>query len=162
MTIIVQGIPKPQPRVKAARRGGFVSIYTPGTADAWKAAVRDQARQYSFTKPQRDMEIKVSMFFFMPRPATHFRRRNGIQVLRSDAPAWVTTKPDIDNLAKAVMDALGPGDDWEGLWDDDRRVVQLFAMKLYGESTGAVIKVEQAQLSQIEGLIPRNPDQESQ
>jgi len=32
MTIVIHGVPKAQPRVKAYRRGSHVGVYTPNTA----------------------------------------------------------------------------------------------------------------------------------
>jgi len=58
--------------------------------------------------------IMVSMIFYMDRPAS--RRKD----------VWVPTTPDLDNLEKAVLDALN------GVaYEDDRFVVAKNAQKKY-------------------------------
>lgn len=140
MTLVIHGHPEPQPRVKATRCGGFVRMYTPDTADEWKAAVRAEARKAPWRFP-KGVPVSLRIAFILARPQAHFRRRKGIVELRDDAPEFVAMKPDVDNLVKAVMDAMGPGDDWRGLWDDDCQVVHLEAVKLYGPDCGAVVEV---------------------
>lgn len=140
MTLVIHGHPEPQPRVKARSCGGFVRMYTPDTADEWKAAVRAEARKAPWRFP-KGVPVTLLIAFVLARPQSHFRRRKGIVELREDAPLVVTTKPDVDNLTKAVMDAMGPGDDWRGLWDDDCQVVHVEAVKLYGPDCGAVVEV---------------------
>lgn len=140
ITLVIPGHPEPQPRVKARRCGGFVRVYTPETADAWKAAVRAEARKAPWRFPQ-GVPVSLRIAFVLARPQAHFRKRNGIPELRDDAPVFVATKPDADNLTKAVMDAMGPGPDWRGLWDDDCQVVHVEAVKLYGPDCGAVVEI---------------------
>ena len=147
ITLVIHGHPEPQPRAKATRCGGFVRMYTPDTADAWKAAVRAEARKAPWRFP-KGVPVSLRIAFVLARPQAHFRRRKGIIELRDDAPLFVTTKPDADNLTKAVMDAmtqdakkaLGPHG-WRGLWDDDCQVVYMEAVKLYGPDCGAVVEV---------------------
>lgn len=147
MTLVIPGHPEPQPRVKATRCGGFVRVYTPDTADAWKAAVRAEARNAPWRFP-KGVPVSLRIAFVLARPQAHFRRRKGIPELRDDAPEVVAIKPDVDNLTKAVMDAmsedakraLGPHG-WRGLWDDDCQVAHLEAVKIYGADCGAVVDV---------------------
>lgn len=140
INLVIHGHPEPQPRAKATRCGGFVRMYTPDTADAWKAAVRAEAKKAPWRFPKGE-PVSMRITFVLARPQAHFRRRKGITELRDDAPLFVATKPDVDNLTKAIMDAMGPGDDWRGLWDDDCQVVAVEAVKLYGPDCGAVVEV---------------------
>lgn len=49
-----------------------------------------------------------------------------------------TTKPDGDNILKVVLDALN------GLaYDDDRQVVKMCIIKVYGANPGLVVKVSE-------------------
>lgn len=133
LTFRVIGIPKGQPRARACIRGRHAGVYDPGTADAWKAAVRKAAASWwdkvPFTGP-----VAVDIDFLMPRPKAHYRRSE----LRDDAPAWCCTKPDRDNLDKAVLDALTA----MGFLRDDCIVVDGRVRKLYSnELPGAVVTV---------------------
>lgn len=79
--------------------------------------------------------VAAEFVFYMKRPKSHFRA-NGL--LRDTAPAFPLLYPDVDKLARAVMDALTAG----SAWDDDARVVDLTALKRYArqdQPVGVVI-----------------------
>ena len=128
----VPGEPKAQPRVKAARRGGFVKVYTPGTADEWKNAIRVTARQFMPSEKLMG-PLYLRLVFAMPRPQRLQAKKYAQETSRPH-----TSKPDIDNLAKAVMDSL---DEW---WGDDDQVVMIQASKWYarvGAESGVDINI---------------------
>lgn len=50
--------------------------------------------------------------------------------LSTKAPRFHTSKPDCDNLAKAVLDALSD----LGAWEDDRQVIRLTVCKEYARN----------------------------
>jgi len=120
----VNGIPKAQPRVKAYRRGNFVGVFDPGSANEWKARVAIAARDYA---PPQQLQgpLMLEMKFLMPRPKAHYRS-NG--ELRDDPPSHHISKPDLDNLAKAVMDAIS---DLGTIWRDDSQVAEVRMSKVY-------------------------------
>jgi len=114
----VVGIPKGQPRTRAFSRNGRAGVYDPGTADEWKFLIRTEAlRQFSAQKLRTFENPTFADFvFFFARPKSHFRS-NG--ELKPTAPKWMTSKPDRDNLDKAVLDALVNA----GILLDDKIVV---------------------------------------
>lgn len=123
VTLNVAGIPAAQPRQKFARRGNYVHTYTPKSADSWKSAIRAEAIK-SGVQIGKGVPVALSIVFTMPRPKS---RAGEIQHV---------VKPDIDNLAKAVMDALSDA----GVWHDDAQVYRLYVSKGYwGKQTGAEI-----------------------
>lgn len=138
LTFFVNGDPKGQPRARACRRGAFSGVYDPGTADAWKWAVRAAAKDVwdgqQFTGP-----LCVNLTFYFRRPKGHYRS-NG--ALKDTAPDFHTTKPDRDNLDKAVMDALTT----LGVWEDDCQVAEGKIRKLYASdgSVGAWVEIREA------------------
>ena len=77
--------------------------------------------------------LSVRLVFGMLRPKAHFK---SIYV-RPNAPKWHTSKPDADNLAKAVLDALV---DCKVI-DDDKRVALLYASKSYSTAAGCQITI---------------------
>ena len=123
----VPGLPVAQPRTKAAKRGKFVSVYTPSTADAWKASVVVQARQACTEFEPMSEAVKVQMGFYLPRPKAHYNSKGK---MKPTAPYWHTKKPDADNLAKAALDAITNS----GLWADDTIVADLRVLKSYAET----------------------------
>lgn len=127
------GPPKGQPRAKATRRGAFVRMYTPDTADEMKDGIRRLAVEAmargEWEHTTGPVEVVITAHF--ERPASHFRRVRGTDVLKQGSPIYHDQKPDSDNVAKAVMDALGPSGSWSGVWDDDKRVAALTVIKMY-------------------------------
>lgn len=126
LTFTVRGEPKAQPRVKAARIGGFVRVYTPKTADDWKGAVASAAAPFLYPEPFSG-PLALTLDFYLPRAKSHFNSKGS---LKESAPQHHTKKPDADNLAKAVMDALTDA----GLWEDDDQIVSLLARKHYADA----------------------------
>lgn len=64
-----------------------------------------------------DSPLQVVLQFAMPRPASAPKRRR----------TWPVGRPDLDKLARAVLDALTTAQ----VWRDDSRVVELIARKDY-------------------------------
>ena len=120
----VSGTPKAQPRVKAFVRGGHAGVYTPDSAESWKQAVRQEAvanaPESLITGP-----IRVELDFFLPRPKAHLDRHG---VPKAQSPVWHCKKPDLDNLIKAVTDAIT---DTQKVWLDDSQIYQITAVKTY-------------------------------
>jgi Holliday junction resolvase RusA-like endonuclease len=135
-----EGTPKGQPRPKAFSRGGIASVYDPGTAEGWKGEVALAAKEH---KPEKPLEgpLKLTLNFVIPRPKGHFRTGKRASELREDAPIWHTGKPDADNFAKAVMDALT----MLSFWKDDSQVAILEVRKGYGHGLrGCGIEIREA------------------
>lgn len=84
---------------------------------------------------ERNQPITVDIYFYMRRPTQHFRGRiRGNGRLRTTASIVTPSKPDIDNLAKFVLDSL------KGVaYADDSQVVKLVLYKIMdseGECNG--------------------------
>ena len=78
----------------------------------------------------RDVPLRVSLEFVMPRPKVHWAA-NGKDVKPSYRDASHSVKPDADNLAKAVLDVL------EGiLFEADQQVIRLDVLKRYETEPG--------------------------
>lgn len=119
----VPGVPVAQPRIKATSIGGYARVYTPKTADTYKASVALAFRSAYGGNPI-DGAVRVDIEFVMPRPKSMIWRK------REMHSEWHTKKPDIDNLAKAAMDAL------YGLaWIDDSQVCSLVIAKRIASGT---------------------------
>ena len=133
LAFFAAGIPKGQPRPRAFSRGGHARVFDPGTAEGWKSCVAVAAQphrgRFGMSGP-----LGVEIVFTFPRPKTHYRKAG----LRPEAPLWHVAKPDADNAAKAVLDALTQ----IGVWDDDALVASLRVEKKYGGRPGAFIAIE--------------------
>ena len=112
ITLNVPGIPVAQPRVKATIRGKHAAVYTPtknGIA-VFKAGLKLAASQ-ARTGGLITGPIRVDCVFVFPRQANRIWAKKPMPRYRK------TSKPDIDNLQKAVLDALNGV-----LWTDDAQV----------------------------------------
>jgi Holliday junction resolvase RusA-like endonuclease len=126
----VDGTPKGQPRPRAFARkvgGRYVArVFEAGTAEEWKSRVVVAARPY---RPQTPIggPVAVQIEFHIPRPKSRCRKR--------DPEGFIpcVSRPDIDNLAKAVLDALQQ----DGWWRDDAQVMYLEVTKHYHPKSGA-------------------------
>lgn len=110
-----------------------------GTAGAaWRRAVRTEGQAAMSAAGLRPFEgpVRVTVIFRMRRPKAHFIQAG----LRPGAPEWHVSRPDVDKLSRAVLDAL------KGVcWVDDSQVAYKEAMKPYcapGQDEGAEIAVQ--------------------
>ena len=136
LDFFVSGVPKAQPRVKAFVRGGHAGVYTPDSAESWKHAVR---RETVANAPDSLVAhpVRVSMDFFLPRHKAHHKRDGSV---KANSPVWHCKKPDLDNLIKAVVDAIT---DTQRVWLDDSQICQISATKSYAlNASGCSVRID--------------------
>ena len=131
MRFEIPGIPVPQPRQRVAVRFGHATTYTPAAhpVNAFKAATRLAAQSSGVTPLSGP--VALSAVFVLPKPASRTRRKDAGRAVA------VQVKPDADNLAKALLDALTGQ-----AWADDAQVADLHVTKRYvvTDSDGAPIE----------------------
>lgn len=130
----ISTIPSGQARPRFARMGKFVKTYDPAQSKGYKLDIKYQVMDAHPIKMQGPLTMKVD--FMMPRPKAHY----GSKGLKQNAPFYHEKKPDIDNLIKAICDALTGI-----LWDDDTQISVLLATKKYSEVPGIKIYIQEAQ-----------------
>ena len=96
----------------------------------WRDAVRDAC---PITVPV-DGPWCVRVAFRKARPAGHYAKDG--TVLPRFVNATPDRRPDIDKLARAVLDALTMR-----VWRDDGQVIELHASKRYAYTSGATVTV---------------------
>jgi Holliday junction resolvase RusA-like endonuclease len=140
----IPGDPKGQPRPRAfARRMGarFVArMYDSDAADAWKAAVDAQLVEIARTHSLEPFAGRCSVIlqFYFQRPKSHLRTSGAI---KDSAPGPHTSKPDLDNLAKLVLDRITRNGRF---WGDDAQVDMLTIGKEWskaGEAGGVLVTI---------------------
>ena len=140
ISFTVSGVPKGQPRPRAFAFRGKARVFDPGTAEEWKSRIAEAARPHLPGEPLAG-PVALKVVFTFPRPKKHYRSAG----LRSNAPTWFCSKPDADNAAKAVMDALTV----LGLWRDDAQVVSLTVRKTFGSTAEAGARMTLATLQDL-------------
>lgn len=101
---IIPGLPVAQPRQRTRQMpGGYSQNYTPTKApvNVYKAQVQSQwLNSVGVDHPPLEGPIHLDILFVMPRPS-------GMMWKKKPMPrAWHRSKPDDDNMEKAVRDAL--------------------------------------------------------
>ena len=98
---------------------GFV--YDPSAKD--KKKVIPQIVNQFMEKPF-DNAVLLEMNFYIQRPKSHWNKYS----LKSSAPKYKTTKPDLDNHCKFYMDCMN-----KVVYLDDSQVIELSAKKIYND-----------------------------
>jgi Holliday junction resolvase RusA-like endonuclease len=123
MNFTVEGTPVGKGRPKFARRGNFVSTYTPTKTRNYEDIIKAAATQ-AMTEPPITAPLRVFVYIDMPVPVSYSKKRKEACLAGAEHP---TKKPDIDNVAKCFLDAMN------GIvYVDDSQVVSLHITKVYG------------------------------
>lgn len=133
LAFTIPGAPQGKARARTCRNG---HTYTPDGTVLYENLVKTEflqqcgrGQRITGDRPALHMEI-VAVY---PVPAS-YSKRNRVAALSGDMlPA---KKPDADNIAKIIADALN------GLaYDDDAQITDLSVMKRYGEEPEVRVKV---------------------
>jgi Holliday junction resolvase RusA-like endonuclease len=139
-TLSIPGVPVPQPRQRVAVLAGHAMNYTPAAhpVNAFKAAAKLAWRDQCGTVAPAVGPVRLTAFFVLPKPASRTRRKDAGRKL------YISVKPDLDNLAKALLDAL------TGLaWRDDAQVADLILTKTYVVTGPDGVPIEQPRVDVI-------------
>lgn len=141
----IPGEPKAQPRPRAFAFNGSARVYDPGTAEGWKSAVALGFKDYQGALITGPLRVEIDLYF--SRPKGHFGSGRNADRLKESAPSHHLRKPDGDNCAKAILDALSEKSGI-GVWKDDTQVVELLVRKHWAtpnRGTGALVSVSGAE-----------------
>lgn len=129
----VPGIPRPQGSKRYLGHGKMVEAGSKHLAP-WRADVRAAAEQaLGDDGPGAlwDQPVKVQLIFWLPRPKAHFGSGRNANKVKPSAPRWPAGRPDLDKLARAVLDAITGV-----VIADDSTVVDLCLRKRYAHNGG--------------------------
>lgn len=106
---------------------------------AWKRLVALFARQHRPKNWPMDEPVQLSVLFILPRQTKILKYLSGKPTTRLPAYAPAFQVADVDNLVKAIMDAMNGV-----LWKDDSQVWGLWSKKMYAsidEKPRVIIKL---------------------
>lgn len=154
----VPGTPVAQPRAKATSRGGHVSMYTPtktssgksnGIAE-FKAAVRIAAAAIH-RGPLLTGPLLVQIVAVFPRQSNRVWKTRPMPRYRH------IVRPDVDNIAKSILDAL------KGVtWADDTQVCSIGGDKWHAagdEAPHTTVVIREIASERVAFVPRRNPQQ---
>lgn len=122
---------KARPRVCV--RGGRPHAYTPQKTKSFENAVRLFAQTAMRGRPPTDAPVSVSVLAILEPPKSWSKKRRADAVGRPH-----TQKPDADNIAKAILDAVN------GVcFVDDKQVASVSIEKIWGNAPGVSVKVSE-------------------
>lgn len=139
MTLIVRftvnGNPVGKGRPRFVRRGNFVQTYTPQKTKSYEDSVRESARQAMGSSDPLETPISIYLYIRLPIPASYSKKRTRDCIEGAERP---TKKPDWDNIAKAVTDALN------GIcYVDDCQIVDAHVRKVYSVEPGVDVMLKE-------------------
>lgn len=130
----MSGEPRGKGRPRAAVRGGFARMYTDPKTRKYEASIAKIARVKMGARPPFEGPLSVSLRFRIELPKSMPKYRRARVLAGEEAH---TGGPDVDNMAKAVLDAMN------GIvFPDDRQIVRLFATKIGAVAAGVDIRIE--------------------
>lgn len=145
----VSGVPVPKGSMRAFRlpnSARVVMTHANSRTKPWQSAVAVAAAEARAAREKLTMHgeltgpLVVRLTFNMPRPKGHYGSGKNAQRVKAGAPARPIGKPDLDKLARLVLDACT-----SVLWRDDSQVVDLRASKQWAAGQpGVHVEVEEA------------------
>jgi len=121
----VDAAPVAKGRPRFSGRGGFVRTYTPKATTDWEVLVKQAATRAMGSSKPLEGAVRLSIRFWLPIPASWSKKRS--EAAKQGLEHHIK-KPDVDNFAKAVMDACN-----EVLYMDDSQVIDLHTSKYYSD-----------------------------
>ena len=120
--IVFHGTPigKSRPRFGRTKAGGVVT-YTPQKTRDYERALKSFAQVAMIGKTMLEGPVKVTITAYF---------------LHKTKTGWHVSRPDLDNIIKAVLDALN-----EVVFDDDAAVCELVAAKKYDNEERIEVQV---------------------
>ena len=129
----IPGTPVGKGRPKFARRGAFVTTYTPEKTASYENLVKVKAEEAMVGRELIAGAVAVTILLFITPPAS-WSNKKMLQALNHEI--LPTTKPDIDNVIKGIFDAMN-----EIVWNDDKQVVDVTIRKRYANTARATVEV---------------------
>lgn len=134
VTFSVPGSPVGKGRPKFARRGAFVTAYTPKPTVSYENLVKLYASEAIGSLPPFDGPVRLTLKISVMPPASWSKRKTSDALLGIVRPM---VKPDIDNIYKAVTDAMN------GIvYIDDKQICDVWMTKHYSATPEVRVIVE--------------------
>ena len=119
-------VPTAQARVRhGISKSGFVTAFKAGTQIRNERTLEACLLVHKPEKPLRGA-IRITFEAMLPVPFSAGKKKKAEMLAGIVHP---TKKPDIDNLAKQLLDAMTRLQ----FWEDDKQIVELHCRKVYGE-----------------------------
>lgn len=120
----VYGDPMGKERPRMARRGNYVTTYTPKKTKEYEKIVKNSyIKSIGKVKLDNAIEVNITGVFRVPKSTSKKMKK---EMLEGNIKH--TKKPDCDNMGKIILDGLN-----KVAYDDDSQICKLNIEKMYGE-----------------------------
>lgn len=129
----IPGDPMGKQRPKFTHAGKYTRTYTPQKTVNYENWVKlCFAQEYPFrTFESQRLKVTIDAYFAIPKSFSKSKKQQA-----EDSTISPTKKPDCDNIAKVILDALN------GIaYEDDKQVVQLQVNKHYSEYPYVIVQI---------------------
>jgi Holliday junction resolvase RusA-like endonuclease len=133
IAFVIPGVPVGKERPKFARRGACVTIYTPEKTASYENLVKVKAEQAMAGRSLIEGAVAVRIALFVTPPVSWSQKKQRAALAGEIFP---TSKPDVDNCLKGIMDACN-----EIVWKDDKQAVDVRVIKRYDQTARALVEV---------------------
>jgi Holliday junction resolvase RusA-like endonuclease len=143
-------VAQPQGSARAFKAGNRVIVTTDNKGlRPWRHAVTSEAQLHFGERSQDPLRgpVELELLFVFPRIAGHY----GVRGVKASAPLAHTVRPDVDKLARAVIDSLADA----GVVKNDAQVARLVATKIYGAKPGCRIRLTHDEVDLLWGRDER-------
>ncbi len=135
VTFKVDGTPVPKGRARYARRGNYISTYTPEKTRTYETLIKDSAIEAMGASEPLETPVSLYLYIRVPIPASATKKR--LQAI-SDGSEKPTKKPDASNILKSVEDGMN------GIvYHDDSQIINIHVTKVYSTLPGVDICVKE-------------------
>ena len=135
VTYMVEGNPVGKGRPRFAKRGKFVSTYTPTKTRDYESIIKDAAKQAMGSSEAVETPVTVAIYITVPIPSSYSKKRTEACLSGSERP---TKKPDADNVFKSISDGMN------GIvYKDDCQIVGINVKKVYSSVAGVDVMVRE-------------------
>lgn len=133
VTFMVPGNPVGKGRAKFARRGNFVTTYTPEKTATYENLVKILAQEAMIDREPIQGPVTLMLNLYVTPPTSWSKKK---QMAALSGEIRPTTKPDFSNVLKAVEDGMNGV-----VYLDDKQIVSISGSKRYAETPGAMVEV---------------------
>ena len=128
--------PKGKGRPRFSRHGKFTKVYTDQATLDYETAIQVYAGKAMGSQKPLETPVSVYLYIRVSIPQSYSKKRTEACLTGLERPA---KKPDIDNIAKAFLDAMNGT-----VYLDDTQVVELNIKKVYSAIAGVSVGIMEA------------------
>lgn len=136
MILVIPGEPVSKGRPRFTTKDGYVRAITPEKTVNYENLVKLSYQQQCCEVPfEKDVQLRAEIIAYFSIPKSTSKKKAADMITHKINP---TKKPDTDNIAKSVLDALN------GIaYYDDSQIVELKVRKLYSEHPKVIVSIDE-------------------